>query len=177
MEEKQVNQSEEFVQLMTEYQGRLYGYILSLMCNPDRANDVLQETNVVLWQKSGEFEMGTNFKAWSFRVAHFQVMAYRQRRLRDRIVFDDGMISEISGDAKEHDELFEARQKILSECMEKLSERHRDLIRKRYSRGASVKVIAEELKQTANSISQTLFRARKNLIDCVRRHGNPEVQS
>lgn len=37
------------MQLMTEYQGRLYAYVLSLPGDPDQANDVLQEANLVLW--------------------------------------------------------------------------------------------------------------------------------
>ena len=31
-----------FVQLMTEHQGRLFAYILSLLGDPDQANDVLR---------------------------------------------------------------------------------------------------------------------------------------
>jgi RNA polymerase sigma-70 factor, ECF subfamily len=41
---------EELVSLMTQFQGRLYAYILSLIADADAANDVLQETNVVLWK-------------------------------------------------------------------------------------------------------------------------------
>ncbi len=70
-----VKDSEPFVRLMTEHQGRLFAYVYSLLGNPDAANDVLQEVNVVLWRDSKEFRPGTNFKAWSFRIAHFQVMA------------------------------------------------------------------------------------------------------
>ncbi len=33
-----------------EFQGRLFGYIFSLLGDPDRANDVLQEANMVLWR-------------------------------------------------------------------------------------------------------------------------------
>ena len=86
-----INESEQFVELMTNFQGRLYAFILSLMGDPNSANDILQETNIVLWNKSSEFELGTNFKAWSFRIASFQVMAYRQRCMRDRLIFDDDM--------------------------------------------------------------------------------------
>ena len=78
------SQQDELIELMTQYQGRLYVYMLSLIGNPDAANDVLQETNIVLWKESKQYVPGTNFKAWAFRIAHFQCMAYRQRRLRDK---------------------------------------------------------------------------------------------
>ena len=167
-----VNTTEDFIQLMTEYQGRMYAYILSLMANPDAANDILQETNLVLWRKSTEYQLGTNFKAWCFRIANFQVMAYRQRKLRDRLVFDDDFMMTLSVDASSYDETYESRQKKLVVCMNKLPNRQRDLIERRYSIGASIKKIADELKSTANSIAQALFRARNNLIECVK--GMPE---
>src|ERR1700675_2222510 len=76
----------DFVELMTQHQGRLYGYVLSLSGDPDAANDVLQEANIVLWKQSSQFKPGSNFKAWAFRIAHFQFMAYRQKRLRDKVL-------------------------------------------------------------------------------------------
>lgn len=164
----EVNTSEDFVQLMTEYQGRMYAYILSLLADPNAANDILQETNLVLWRKSTEFQVGTNFKAWAFRIANFQVMAYRQRRIRDRLVFDDDFMMTLSVDASSYDDTYEVRQKKLVTCMDKLPDRQRDLIERRYSIGVSIKKIADELKSTANSIAQALFRARNNLINCVK---------
>ena len=165
-----INKSDEFIDLITSFQGRLYGFILSLLGDPDQANDVLQETNIILWKKSNEFTPGTSFKAWSFRVASFQVMAYRQKKLRDRLIFDDSFFANIVNEAKDIDEQFSAKQKTLDACMQKLNIRHRELIDKRYCHGFSVKKIAEDLQQTANAITQTLFRARKNLIDCVKKN-------
>ena len=75
----------------------------------DQANEVLQETNLVLWRKSDEFQSGSDFKAWSFRVAHFQVMAFRQRQIRDRLVFDDVQLDRIIRDASKQDEVYEQR--------------------------------------------------------------------
>jgi len=164
----QLNNSEDFVELMTSYQGRLYGYILSLLGDPNVANDVLQETNLVLWRKSSEFQSGTNFKAWSFRVASFQVMAHRQRSIRDRLVFGDALMQDMLDDASQMDDQYEARQHKLNICMDKLPDRQKDLVERRYSFGTSVKKIALDLKSTANSITQALFRARNNLTECVK---------
>ena len=86
----------DFVELMTEFQGRLFGYIMTLTGDPDAANDILQEANVVLWKQSQQFELGTNFKAWAFRIAHFQFMAYRQRRLREKVLYSDDLLATLS---------------------------------------------------------------------------------
>ena len=70
----------DFVQLMIGCQSRLYAFIMSLVCDPEHAADILQQTNIVMWEKSDQFEPGTNFTAWTFQIARYQVLAHRQRR-------------------------------------------------------------------------------------------------
>ena len=161
--------SEQFVRLMTEHQGRLFAYIFSLLGNPDAANDVLQEVNVVLWRDSREFRPGSNFKAWAFRVAHFQVMAWRQRQIRDRLVFEDDLLEALATGAREVDDMFERRQERLTNCLEKLPAEQREMIRKRYAEGTPLQSIAGERGTTANAVMQTLFRIRQRLMTCVAR--------
>lgn len=162
-------ESEEFVRLMTDHQGRLFAYIFTLLGDPDQANDVLQETNVILWRDSREFRPGSNFKAWAFRVAHFQVMAFRQRQIRDRLVFEDDLIEALASGAREADEAFEARQTLLAGCLEKLAPAHREMVRHRYSEGHSLDSIAKGRGMTPNAVMQALFRIRHSLIQCVAR--------
>ncbi|TWT66245.1 ECF RNA polymerase sigma factor SigH [Posidoniimonas polymericola] len=158
---------EEFLQLITQFQPRLYGYLLTLMGNPDDANDVLQETNVNLWEGASKYEPGTNFKAWAFRVAHFQVMSYRQRRVRDRVTFSNDLVATLAVEASAADELQEARRELLSECLKKLPKNMLTVVGLRYLDGLSVSEIATKLSLASNAISQRLFRARRALEECV----------
>jgi RNA polymerase sigma-70 factor (ECF subfamily) len=167
--------SEELVTLMTQYQGRLYVYILSLIGDANAANDVLQETNVVLWRESRQFIPGTNFRAWAFRVAHFQCMAHRQRRLRDRIVFSDEVVATLAADAKELDKTYERRASAVGRCLERIHARSREALRLRYAEELAVKEVAEKMNRTANAISQLLFRARQWLMQCVKRDDELKV--
>src|SRR5918994_6293048 len=112
--------SDELVNLMTQYQGRLYVYILSLIGDSNAANDVLQETNIVLWKESRQYVAGTNFKAWAFRIGHFQCMAHRQRRLRDRVVFSDEVVARLAIESKELDASYEQRAARLGHCLEQI---------------------------------------------------------
>jgi RNA polymerase sigma-70 factor, ECF subfamily len=152
---------------MTQYQGRLYGYILSLSADPNVANDVLQEANVVLWKQWRQFEPGSNFKAWAFRIAHFQYMAFRQKRLRDKTLFSDELLATIASEAKEVDERHEERAAALERCLERMPSRSREAIRLRYADDLNVSDIAQKLNRNANAVYQILFRARQWLIACV----------
>lgn len=157
----------EFIQLLTTSQSRVYAYILSLVFDPDQADDVLQQTNAILWEKAHEFEIGTNFIAWSFRIAYYQVLAHRKNMQRDQLIFDDQLIGDLAKVSNQNDEAFERRQRLMRTCLERLNDRQRDLIRRRYSVGANVAKVAAEVGSTVNAVKQSLFRARRNLIECV----------
>ena len=177
---KRDDASEAFVELMTRYQGRLFGYALSLTADHEAANDLLQETNVVLWENWKEFKLGTNFKAWSFRIAHFQFMAQRQRRLRDRLTFGDNLVAKIAVEARDLDDTYERRVSYLESCLKQLKPRWRKILKMRYSEGLAVQRLANHIGLSANATSQLLFRARQSLNDCVKtqvRQGGNEMST
>ena len=63
MEDKS-RQLKEFGQQITALQRQLYQYILALVTHPADAEDVLQEANRVAWEKSDDYQPGSNFSAW-----------------------------------------------------------------------------------------------------------------
>jgi len=159
--------SEEFLQLLTKSQSRIYAYILSLVFDPDQADDILQQTNAVMWKQEEEFQLGTNFIAWSFRIAYFQVLDHRRRRKRDRHLFDDDFLEQLSATAATSDETFERRHRLLRLCLEQLPERQRTLIHLRYTTGEHLDSIARKIQLNVNAAKQGLFRARNALIRCI----------
>src|SRR5687767_1685246 len=84
------------VRHVTSCQSALYAYGCALLGTSTGAADVLQETNVVLWEKAGEYDHDRPFLPWAYRVAHFQVLAYRKRLSRDKLVFDDELLGVVS---------------------------------------------------------------------------------
>ncbi|HPM80105.1 MAG TPA: sigma factor [Candidatus Anammoximicrobium sp.] len=58
-------------------QSRVYAYIRALVFSGADAEDVLQEVAVVLWRKFDQFEPGTRFDQWAYRVASIQVADFR----------------------------------------------------------------------------------------------------
>lgn len=175
MPEKRPEPSFEFVQLLTSHQSRLYAYVLSLLGDRTQAEDVLQETNAVLWRKASEFRLGTNFGAWMLKVAYFQVMAHRRRLTRDRLIFDNDFVQDMAEGAEKQGERQGENQLRLGDCIRKLTERYQELIRRRYTDGATLKSIAAQSGQSENSIKQALFRARTALIECVKGHRQEEA--
>ena len=161
--------SEEFVRLLTEAQGPVYGYIVTLIPDRNRARDLLQETNITLWRKADNFEDGTNFNAWACRVAYFHVLTFRRKMAREKLVFDDDILDYLS--ERNAHRIAEGgalnRSRALRHCLQKLPDHHRRLVEARYQPGASVQQIAVEENRTVGAISQTLYRIRHNLMICI----------
>lgn len=160
---------ESFADLMAEHQPRLAGYIQSLTGDEHAAKDILQETNVTLLKKSRDYQPGTNFTAWSFRIAYFEVLTWRRKRGRDRLHFDDELVDSLAGAVEEAATDYDKRLSVLQECLAKLPERQREIVERRYLKSESVQEIAEDLGFKANAASQLLYRARTNLMKCINR--------
>ncbi|MBW3543082.1 MAG: sigma-70 family RNA polymerase sigma factor [Planctomycetes bacterium] len=159
----------EFVQEFTRQQRKLFLYILSQIPSPIEAEEILQETNLVIWRKCREFEPGTNFAAWSTRIARLEVLKYLDRRQRDRARFSPALVELLAEEVLEDEPRLEERRKALAYCLQKLKARDCELIERRYAPGASGTSLAETLGRPANSIYQSLSRIRRTLMDCINR--------
>ncbi len=170
-EESAANQGghDEFVLLVINTQPRLYAYILSLVFNKERAQDILQQTNLVLLEKETDFTHGTEFFAWSARVAYYEVLADRRRRARDRHLFSDELLAVVAAESSKTLATLEDRSDALRECLDKLTSAHREILMRRYRPGSSVAEIAASLGKTPNALSALLHRLRSGLVDCVGR--------
>ena len=158
----------DFASQITGSQQRLYAYIRSLLDNSASAWDVLQETNVVLWKKQAEFQPGTNFDAWAFTVARFQVLAWLRDRKREPLdVMTPELCELMAAEAAVETADFDGRLVALQKCREQLPERGRRLVELYYERGRSVKQVGDDLKMGAEAVKQALFRLRRLLQDCI----------
>ena len=158
-----------FVREVTRHQRRLFAFILTLVRAPADAEDVLQETNVVLWQKSHEFAPGSNFAAWAFTVARFQVLAFRKRRQRVREAFDDDLLATLAAEAEDRAALADRRRQALAGCLQKLHPDRAALIAERYEPGGCVTDMARRAGKSPKAVSEVLARTRAALLKCITR--------
>lgn len=160
---------DEFVRLLAQHQRRIFLYVVTLVPNPTDAEEVLQNTNLVLWREFGSFQPGTNFPAWACRVALNQVLAWRKKRQRDRLEFSDAFLEAVGRDAADAADELDERSKLLAGCLAKLPPAHRDLIRLRYSEGGAIEQVASRAGRTVEATYRALSRIRQVLHDCVTR--------
>jgi RNA polymerase sigma-70 factor (ECF subfamily) len=162
-----------YVQQIIDWQPRLYGFVLSLVGNRGEADDILQDVNVVLLRKQEAFQVGADFGSWAMRIAFLEVQDFRKRHQRAGARFSDAAVEAIAAKAEQGAAGWEPYRGALRQCLEKVPAAQRELLELRYG-GSSVELIAAKLGRTIGSISQTLYRIRGRLADCVRRKLAPE---
>lgn len=148
-------------------QRRLYQYIHVLLPRQQDAEDAMQNTLLVLWNKYDSFDPATSFYAWASRVAYLEVLNYRRRNYRTVNVLDDEVFEQVSADVASRQDLLESRREAMQNCVDKLNLLDRELLNLRYTPGATVKDVARRLGRPANSVSKSLGRIRQALWDCI----------
>jgi len=159
----------EFVELYSRSYPRLQFFLMALLPSPNDAADVLQEASLVLWEKFDTYQPGTNFYAWACAIARLQAMKYRERMGRSAKLLDDAVLEKLSDEAMGREFDPSASLEALAYCLDRLTERNRSLIRRRYQPNASVGELAAEIGRSANSLSKLLGKIRRMLLECVER--------
>lgn len=162
--------SKEILELLTSHQRRLAGYLRTLIANRVDAEEVLQEVNLYICSHAAEFRPGTDFSAWSLRVAHFCVLSWRRQRSRDRLTFDDDLLERLTTTLQAKASQADRRREALDECLKKVSARDHDLLSQLYGvSGMTPQELAKHLGRSSKGIYETLSRIRLSLLECIQR--------
>jgi len=157
-----------FLRLYQANERRIYGFILALVPDWAQAEDLMQETTMVLWSKFDQFEPGTDFAAWALSISRFQVMNHRKRRRAQRIQFSDEVLEAIAEQVCAATESFDARRDALRACLGKLAEKDQELLRLRYGLDGTVKSVAERVGRGIDAVYKSLNRIHVQLLHCIR---------
>lgn len=163
------DRTDEFVEYVTRYQGQLYGYVYALVQNAADADDLVQKTVLTLWRRFDDFEQGTNFAAWAWQTARYEVLGFIKARRRNRVFLSDELAATLADRAamSEVDELDEARREALAGCVEELPDTDRQMLHLRYESDCKVKEVASQLNRSSQSVCNSLERIRKSVRRCI----------
>jgi RNA polymerase sigma-70 factor, ECF subfamily len=162
--------NDQFLTLLTSHQRRLAGYLRALVSNRADTEELLQEVNLYICRHADDFKLGTDFAAWVLKIAHFRVLAWRQRQSRDRLVFDDSLVEQLAVEIRSVDTPSERRRDALERCLKKLPPPEHELITQLYGDPKTTpQCLAERLGRSLNAIHISVHRIRARLFDCIQR--------
>jgi RNA polymerase sigma-70 factor (ECF subfamily) len=158
-----------FIKLYLANERRIYGYVRALIPNWSDVDDVIQETASVMWSKFGAFEKGSNFTAWSLKIAHFQVLNYYKTRKTNRLYFSENTIANLSDKIASKNPNVDERLSILRKCLQKLHANELSLIQMRYEPGSSTRSVSRQTGKELHVLYRLFNKIHAKLLLCIRR--------
>lgn len=159
---------EHFIFLMSTNQRKIYSYILSAVARQNIAEEIMQQTLLVMWRNFSRFKAGSNFSAWGKEIAKYEIFNYRKKKAKE-IFLDRESLNRVLEASRKIEKSSDQRMKALEGCLKKLTEKKRRLIHYRYNEGLSCSTIAERTNAPLFTIYKTLARVHATLQECVRR--------
>ena len=161
--------SEEFFRLYNAAQQRIYAYLLMMVHNHSDADDLLQETASVLWERYEDYDKGKSFAAWGVGIARNKALDFMKSKGNSRASFNSDFYDKISQiEGAEADNVNE-RSNALRNCIGKLSVQNQMIVHYRFEKGLTVKKMSQESGDSADKIYKRLSRIYSALRDCVSR--------
>jgi RNA polymerase sigma-70 factor (ECF subfamily) len=160
-----------FEPVIRAYEGPIRAWAVQFCPPGGDADDVAQRTFIAAYKGLSRFKVGTDFEAWLFTIARFQLKD-EISRLRRRTDYHQRLVLrtletglETRSDAPPDADV---RLAHLRRCMETLDDRNRDLLAQRYDTGLPIDDIARKESRSAVAIRKHLFLLRAKLLECVR---------
>ena len=164
-----VEKTEVFVRLLLTAEPRLRVFLRCQILNRSDAEDVFQDTATVLWKKFGEFKPGTDFVAWSYQVARYEVLKYYRERASERPEVSSAFLDAVAAKSQELSRFAGETMNALRLCMEKLRPRDREILQRCYAPQATIRSVAEQLNQPVGTVNSIVQRTRRTLFECIQR--------
>ncbi|MEM0897758.1 MAG: sigma-70 family RNA polymerase sigma factor [Verrucomicrobiota bacterium] len=159
----------DFVRLWTRHQAEVERYVYMMIPRAADAADVLQDVSVLLWEKWDHYDQSRPFVPWAIRFAWLEVLKWRQRQAREKLVFSDGLLEQINAAHADEEPFMEARRNALTSCLTRLTDQQRKWVDLRYGRHGAIKDEARRSGISMHKLYYALEKVRGQLLDCVGR--------
>ena len=176
------NDKDAFSKVAFEHFDRLFGTALKMTHNPNDAEDLVQETYARAYQHFNQFQTGTNFKAWIFRILiNTYINGYR-RREKAPILVDFTEMEPVYEEAAQENSFLDVPAENLNDllddeikkALDQLPEEYRIVLLLASVEGFSYEEISKMVACPIGTVMSRLFRARalmrRNLTNYAKEH-------
>ncbi|MGH2949070.1 MAG: RNA polymerase sigma factor, partial [Solirubrobacteraceae bacterium] len=163
-----------FEALYGRYQRRIAAYVMGMVKDHGRAEDVTQEVFVSALRRMRETERPIAFKPWIYEIAkNACIDQFRRSRRAEEVSFDaeEGLApcdyGRLVGSDPTPDAAVAAKQDLDHLCgaFGGLSETHHEILVLRELEGLSYREIGDRMGMSRPAVESTLFRARRRLTE------------
>jgi RNA polymerase sigma-70 factor (ECF subfamily) len=155
MQEFQKGSSQAFEELFARHKNAVYGFFRRRLNHPARAEELAQETFVIILRSAGRYEPRARFRTYLFSVALKQVWSERRRELRQARAAEGSVEGGRQSDP--------VAGVWIRDLLARMDDDHREVLMLREYEQLSYEEIAEVLVVPVNTVRSRLSRARAEL--------------
>ena len=160
---------QEFLRVFLANEREIFRYVAALVPPTADAQEIVQQTAVVLWEKFDQYDASRPFAPWACRFALNIARQWMARRQRWKALLDGGIAQELAMRREQLRQEFDTRLVHLEHCLQKLPEKQRSLVDGYYFKQADVETLAGQARRTVDAVYKALQRIRRQLRECIER--------
>ena len=166
-----------FLSLFLRSEREIFRYVAALVPNVTDAEDIVQQTALVLWEKFDAYDPGLPFTPWACRFALNKTRQWLERRQRWQALLEGGLAEELAQRREELRPEMDLRLRHLETCLGKLPDEQRSLVEGYYYRREGIEGLAANSGRTVAATYKMLQRVRLALQACIENAAKPEAST
>ena len=163
-----------FLSLFLRSEREVFRYVAALVPNVADAEDIVQQTALVLWEKFDAYDPGQPFTPWACRFALNKTRQWIERKQRWQALLEGGLAEELAQRREELRPELDSRLRHLEGCLGKLPAAQFTLIEGYYFRRDDMEKLATNSGRTVAATYKMLQRVRLALQACIENAARPE---
>jgi RNA polymerase sigma-70 factor (ECF subfamily) len=157
--------------LFARHHVRVYRFVLRLVGEPTKAEDLISEVFLDVWRQADRFEARSQVSTWLLAIARYKALPALRKRPDEELDDETAQAIEDQSDDPEVAMQKKDTSTILRQCMTKLSAEHREIIDLVYYHEKSVEEVAKIVGVPENTVKTRMFYARKRLGELLKAAG------
>lgn len=161
--------------LFARHNVRVYRFVLRLIGDESKAEDIVSEVFFAVWREASRFEGRSQVSTWIFAIARYKAISVLRQRQVETIEDD---VAEVVADQADDPQITLEKKDtsiLLRNCLKQLSQEHREIIDLVYYHEKSVDEAAEIVGVPRNTVKTRMFYARKRISELFEQAGGQRI--
>jgi RNA polymerase sigma-70 factor, ECF subfamily len=157
--------------LFARHHVRVYRFVLRLVRNEAKAEDLISEVFLDVWRQAGKFEGRAAASTWMLSIARFKALSVLRKRTEEEL--DEATAGAIEDQADNPEVSLAKKDKasVLRQCLNRLSAEHREVVDLVYYHEKSVEEVAGIVGIPEATVKTRMFYARRKLSELLKEQG------
>ncbi|MEO9571355.1 MAG: RNA polymerase sigma-70 factor [Polaribacter sp.] len=157
-----------FKLLFDRYYKKLVDYTTSYTNDTQEAEDIVQQTFIILWTKRQKLSTEKSIKSYLYRITHNTYIDTYRKQKREDIFFNELKEQALTERITEDPEILEKRIIKLKDVIERLPEKCREILHMNKFEGLKYKEISEQLDISIKTVESHMYVAYKKIREAFR---------